>query len=79
MSSDAPCFASVFGVRQVVAWKGGRLADQSRSDQGSESDRALERASRFFAQAKNAPCTYFASFLTPIRAIDIFLAKSGFV
>jgi hypothetical protein len=57
-------FASVCGVRQVVAWKGGRLDAQSRSDQGSESDRTLERASRFFAYAKNAPSLSLGNFRT---------------
>jgi hypothetical protein len=70
----------VCGFWQVVAWKGGRLAAQSRSDQGSVSDRALERASRFFAYAKNAPGLCFFAFCKSacLRLRHILVAKSGF-
>jgi hypothetical protein len=53
---------------------------QSRSDQGSGSDRALEWASRFFAYAKNAPGSCLSRFElihTP-NAPAICIAKSGF-
>jgi len=53
---------------------------QSRSDQGSGSDRALEWASRFFAYAKNAPGSCLSRF-EPIHtpnAPAICIAKSGF-
>jgi hypothetical protein len=53
---------------------------QSRSDQGSGSDRALERASRFFAYAKNAPGSCLSRFepILTLCALRICEAKSSF-